>query len=155
MKNYIKLIRKKVGHQNIFLNFVVGIIFNSKGDILLQKRGDSLKWGLPGGAVELGESFDQAARREVFEETGLTIDIKDLLGIYSGKKYHEIRSNSDETQPVVVAFYATANSGNLNVTGDETVELKYFNENKLPKIHNQQHTDIINDAFKHLSGVYK
>lgn len=156
MKNYIKQLREKVGHQKVILNFAVGIVFNTRGEILLQKRGDSLKWGLPGGAVELDESFDEAAQREVFEETGLKVKVEKILGIYSGKKYQEIRKNGDECQPVVVAFYTKVNGGELKLTdNDETLSLEYFSENELPEIHNKQHEDMIFDAFSLASGIWK
>lgn len=156
MKNYIKQLREKVGHQKLILNFAVGIIFNSKGEVLLQKRGDSLKWGLPGGVVELDESFDEAVQREVFEETGLKVNIEKILGIYSGKKYHETRENGDECQPVVVAFYTKVIGGELKLTdNDETLSLEYFSEKELPNIHNKQHEDIILDAFSGASGMWK
>ena len=53
-KNYVKWIRSKVGHEKIILVFAGGCIFNERGEVLLQRRGDSNKWGFPGGAVELG-----------------------------------------------------------------------------------------------------
>ena len=85
MKNYIAWIESKVNHKRIFLNFASGVIFDNKGSILLQKRGDTNKWGLPGGAIELGESLEKAAIREALKETGLKIEITKLLGIYSDK----------------------------------------------------------------------
>lgn len=57
-KDYIRYIREKVGHDLIFLNFAGGIIYNEQNEILLQKRGDRNEWGLPGGAMELGESLE-------------------------------------------------------------------------------------------------
>ncbi|WP_399555390.1 NUDIX domain-containing protein [uncultured Streptococcus sp.] len=58
-----KKIRKKVGKDKIFLNFTSGILHNS-GKILLQRRADRGTWGLPGGAIELGESAAEALMRE-------------------------------------------------------------------------------------------
>ena len=156
MKNYIKQLREKVGHQNIILNFAVGIIFNSEGKILLQKRGDSQKWGLPGGAVELDESFDETVQREVFEETGLKIKIKKLLGVYSGKKYQEIIKNGDMYQPVVTAFYVVIVGGEQKLTdNNETLSLEYLSRDELPEIHNKQHEDMISDALNNESGIWK
>lgn len=156
MKNYIKQLREKIGHQNAILNFAVGIIFDSNRNILLQKRGDSLKWGLPGGAIELGESFDEAMQREVFEETGLNVKPEKIIGIYSDKKYQEIKKNGDQCQPVVVAFLAKVIDGELKLTdNDETLSLNYFSKNDLPTIHNEQHEDMINDAFTGASGLWK
>ena len=55
-KDYIRWIRSKVGHEKIILAFAGGCIFNDQGKVLLQRRGDSHKWGFPGGAIEPGEA---------------------------------------------------------------------------------------------------
>jgi ADP-ribose pyrophosphatase YjhB (NUDIX family) len=52
-------------------------------EILLMRRSDNGYWGLPGGFVELGESVADAARREVEEETGWSVEIERLIGVYS------------------------------------------------------------------------
>jgi len=52
-------------------------------EILLMRRSDNGYWGLPGGFVELGESVTEAARREVVEETGWSVEIGRLIGVYS------------------------------------------------------------------------
>ena len=72
-KDYIHWLRSKVGHEKVILVFAGGCIFNEKGEVLLQRRGDFGKWGFPGGAVELGETPEMAAVREVKEETGLVL----------------------------------------------------------------------------------
>ena len=72
-KDYIRWLRSKVGHEKVILVFAGGCIFNDKGEVLLQRRGDFGKWGFPGGAVERGETPEMAAIREVKEETGLTL----------------------------------------------------------------------------------
>ena len=49
-QNYIQWIRSKVGHEKIILTFAGGCIFNERGEVLMQRRGNSNKWGFPGGA---------------------------------------------------------------------------------------------------------
>ncbi|GAF17010.1 hypothetical protein JCM19046_1481 [Bacillus sp. JCM 19046] len=73
--DYIKNIRQKVGQEAIILNFAGICVENNQGEILLQKRADSNQWGFPGGALELGESVETCAKREVFEETGLLVNV--------------------------------------------------------------------------------
>ena len=60
-----------------------GIVFNSEGEILLERRADNGWWGLPGGHIDIGESIGQAAVREIREETGVRTKVKRLVGIYS------------------------------------------------------------------------
>lgn len=80
--NYIQSIRKKVGKDKIILNFTCGILSQS-GKILLQKRADKGTWGLPGGAIELGESAVEALEREFYEETGVKVTVeKNLKCLY-------------------------------------------------------------------------
>ena len=55
--------------------------------MLLQKRYDG-GWGLPGGLMELGESLEDTAKREVLEKTGLVIEDLKLLEIFSGPEYN-------------------------------------------------------------------
>ena len=154
-KNYIKWLRSKVGHDEIHLNFSVAIIFNQKGEILLQKRTDKNKWGLPGGVVELGESHSDAVIREAFEETGHKVKPQKLLGIYSGPKYKISYPNGDMVQTVAVAFYVKVIGGNLKTGVDsETLELKYFSKNELPEIAGPDFEDMIKDAFNNKSAVW-
>lgn len=156
MKSYISWIESKVNHKRIFLNFAGGVILDNRGSILLQKRGDTNRWGLPGGAIELGESLEEAAIREVREETGLEIRITKLLGVYSDKKYYVTYPNGDKCQPIVVAFYAEVLGGKLkSIKSGETKGLHYFPKNRLPPITNKQHVDMINDAFNDKSGIWR
>lgn len=154
-RNYIAWIRGKLGESEIFLNFAAGVIKNDKGEILLQKRGDGRGWGLPGGALELGESCSDAAMREVFEETGLKVNIISLLGVYSSGKYATVLGNGDRYQPVITAFYCKKISGKLTKDGTETLDLKYFSKINLPQLVGLQHEDIISDAFKCKTAVWK
>ena len=101
-QNYIQWIRSKVGHDKIILIFAGGCIFNEKREVLLQKRGDSNKWGFPGGAIELGETPQMAAIRETKEETGLEVEVGRLIGIYTDCNMEY--PNGDKAQSICIAF---------------------------------------------------
>lgn len=96
VKNYnLKVnLRNKVGHDELILNYAGCIILDDKNRLLLQKRSDCEKWGFLGGMVELGESVEEAAIREIKEESGLDVKINSLFGVYS--KYFEKYTNGDK-----------------------------------------------------------
>ncbi len=155
MSDYIRWIRSLVGHSPIILNFAGAAIVDDSGQVLLQQRGDRANdvWGFPGGAVELGESIETAARREVLEETGLHVSVVELLGIYS--RYTDEYPNGDVAQPITIFFRCVVESGSLAVDGGETVGLDYFALDDLPPLVNQQHRDAAHDLLTGRSGVWR
>lgn len=154
-QNYIKWLRERVGHEEILLNFAAIIVIDEKGRILLQKRSDKKKWGLPGGIVELGESYKDAAIREAYEETGLKVEPFKLLGIYSGPKYRISYPNGDRVQSTAAVFYCKVAGGILNKGKDsETLELRYFAKDELPEIAGPDFEDMIKDALDGKSAVW-
>ena len=147
--NYIQNIRKKVGKDKIILNFTCGILSQS-GKILLQKRADKGTWGLPGGALELGESTLEALVREFYEETGVEVRVEKLLNVYT--KYSDSYPNGDEAQ-VLTILYLVSSETSISInffTSDETLELGFFDHSDIQNIAivNQQHQDMINDFFE-------
>ncbi|WP_172372709.1 NUDIX hydrolase [Sporosarcina jiandibaonis] len=129
---YVKELRKLVGNRPLILPGAVVIILNEKNEILLQHRSDG-GWGLPGGIMELGESMEETARREVQEETGLVVGELELMGIFSGEDYFLKVANGDELYSVT-AVYATRDiKGELVIDGIESLDLQYFPLRELPK----------------------
>ena len=78
---------------------------------------------MPGGYVDRGEVVEQAAVREVWEETGLKIEIEHLIGLFS-----------EHGHPVMVAAFATREVGGMSVAGDEALEVGFFPINRLPEM---------------------
>ncbi|MFJ7664271.1 NUDIX hydrolase [Lysinibacillus sp. NPDC097162] len=109
---YFKYLRQYVGHQPIILPGSVVIILNDKNELLLQKRNDGT-WGLPGGLMDLGESFEEVAKKEVFEETGLLVHNLKLLNVFSGSEYYLKVSNGDELYSITAVYYTKEFSGEM------------------------------------------
>lgn len=151
--DYISWIRSYIGNQEIILNFSGGIVTNQKNEVLLQLRSDKNLWGLPGGAVEKGETVEQAAVREVLEETGLHVKVVSLLGIYSN--YFDTYTNGDKAQTITTMFIFKLVEGNLSIENSETLDLEFFSKTNLPEIANQQHKDAIKDYFSGELGFYR
>ena len=145
MENYIQSIRRKVGHDKIILAFAGGCIFNDKGEVLLQRRGDTDKWGFPGGAIELGETPQMAAVREAKEETGLDLEVGKIIGVYTDLdiKY----SSGDQAQSIVIAYELIKVGGELFCDHIETKELRYFSRSNKPQLFTKSHDDLWNDVF--------
>lgn len=142
-KNYIKWIRSKVGHEKIILVHAGGCIFNEQGEVLLQRRGDCNMWGFPGGALELGETPEMAAVREVKEETGLDVKVGRLIGVYTDTD--AVCLNGDKYQSVCIAYELSVVGGELFCDQDETLELAYFPLDKTPKLFCRQHEEMMED----------
>ena len=106
---------------------VSAVIFDAEGRVLLQQRTDNGNWGIPGGAVEFGESVLAALHREVLEETGLTIEVRRLIGVYSDPEHHQIVTYADGNvfHFVSTCFEAEPTGGTLTL-GDETSGLAWF-----------------------------
>ncbi len=151
MSDYVKWIRARVGHEPIFLNFAAAIVLNEQGEILLQKRGDFHAWGLPGGAIELGESAEEAMIREVYEETGFIVKVNNFLGVYT--RYTNVYPNGDRAQSIAIFFICSIVSGNLHIDHDETLDLQFFAPAEAPKLFNQQSQDAFDDFVKGKRGV--
>ncbi len=128
------------------LVFAGGCIFDEVGRVLLQRRGDSRLWGFPGGAVELGETPEQAAIREVKEETGLDVKAVRLLGVYTDMDMRY--PNGDQAQSICLTYELKAVGGQLMQDGQETVDLQYFPLDQLPELFCQQHKDFAEDLKK-------
>ncbi|MBS4968787.1 MAG: NUDIX domain-containing protein [Lachnospiraceae bacterium] len=100
MSDYIMDLRKIVGHRPLLQVGASVIVEDEKGRILLQKRSDNHCWGYAGGSVELDETVEDAAKRELFEETGLTAEHLELFGVFSGKDLHYVYPNGDEVSNI-------------------------------------------------------
>ena len=141
--DYIKWVRSKVGHEKIILTFAGGCIFNEQGEVLLQRRADSNKWGFPGGAMEIGETPQMTAIREIKEETGLDVEVGKLIGVYTELDMEY--PNGDKAQSICIAFELKAIGGELICDKVETLELKYFSLDNVPTLFCKQHEDLLHD----------
>lgn len=131
--DYISSLRDKVGHAPVILVGALVLIFNKDKQLLLQLRSDNESWGLPGGTMELGESFEEAATREVYEETNLEIQNLKFITNFSGKDYHMVYPNGDQAYTVTALFESEEYEGELSADIKETQNLKFFDLDKLPQ----------------------
>ncbi|MEF2965876.1 NUDIX hydrolase [Paenibacillus sp. M1] len=136
----------------IKIKCVVGvIILDNQNKVLLQRRGDDNNWCIPGGGMDLGETVEETAKREVFEETGLIIDDMTLFNVYSGKTQHHIYPDGNEFYFVNVVFLTRKYHGHMVIDGDETKELKYFELNNLPSRLSATNIPIFQDLSRRIN----
>lgn len=155
-RDYISWIRQRVGTELVFMNFAVACILDGEGRLLLQHRADDGQWGLPGGAMELGESAEEAVIREVKEETGLTVTIDHLLGVYT--RYQHTYPNGDRSQPIGIFFVCRFDgelTGSELVDPAETLDLQFVPLAEVPVMANQQYNDVVADLRAGRRGVYR
>jgi ADP-ribose pyrophosphatase YjhB (NUDIX family) len=131
MNDYIKSMRNLIGHETLLTVGCGAIIVDKFGRILLQRRTDLDIWGIPGGILELGETFEETVRREVREETNLTIQNVNLFGIYSGKNGFAKYGNGDKVFSVQIIFYVEDYEGNLQ-SNKESREMVFLHKNEIP-----------------------
>ncbi len=83
--------------------------------------------------MEIGETPQQAIKREVHEETGLSIEVDKFLGVYTSPELVTY-PNGDMCQMVTQIFICCVHGGTLQADGDETLELKYFSKEDRPQM---------------------
>ncbi|MDY6903856.1 MAG: NUDIX hydrolase [Thermodesulfobacteriota bacterium] len=123
------------------------VVTDSRNGLLLVKRKVNPKkgyWSLPGGFMELGETPESCALRELHEETGLTGTIDLLLGVASNK--------SDAYDTVLIVGYLVNHyTGDLQ-PGDDAEDVAFFPLDGLPEIAFTSHRQFIDTALRLISS---
>ena len=110
-------------------------IVERDGKVLMVRRGNQPGyglWSMPGGYVDRGEVVEEAAAREVLEETGLKVEVHQLVGLYS-----------EAGHPVIVAAFAALELGGQLKTGPETLDVGFFSPEDLPPLAFPRDTQIL------------
>ena len=100
-------------------------ILDEDGRILLTRRTDNGQWCLPGGRMDSGESAAEACEREVFEETGLNVRVKRLVGVYSHPDKLVVYPDGNKAHVVALHFEADITGGEIGLS-NETTDFGYF-----------------------------
>lgn len=132
MTEYIKTIRKMVGHAPVLVCGASVIVVNKAGELLLQKRRDNGCWCYHGGSVELGDVVEEAAKRELFEETGLNATSLELFGVFSGPDLQYVYPHGDEVSIIDIVYICRDWTGEIRPDLCEVDELRFFAPDRIP-----------------------
>ncbi len=145
---YIMNLRKYVGHEPLIGLGATTLVFNDKKELLLNLRADTNTWGIPGGSMELYETIEETAVRELKEEAGINAEELELVTILSGKEYYFEYPNGDKMCTVIVLFKVLNYTGDIKVSDKESKQLKFFPLDHLPTMESraQAIVDKINNG---------
>lgn len=131
--SYIMDLRTIVGHRTLLQVGASVIVEDALGRILLLQRTDNHCWGYPGGSVEIDECVEDAAIRELQEETGLRAKTMSLFGVFSGPALHYTYPNGDEVSNIDIVYLCTDYHGDLIGEKSECEDLQFFDAAQLPE----------------------
>ena len=105
----------------------------------------ALSWALPGGFMEMDESADVGAIRELKEETGLVINSVQQIGAYSSV------DRDPRGRVVTIAFFATASESDYFAAADDAADARWFSVNDLPDLA-FDHAEIVSDGLQRFAS---
>ena len=131
MTGYIAELRKIVGHKLLIQCAASIICVDDQGRILLGKRSDNKMWGYSGGAVEIDEYVENCAKRELYEEMGLTAKELEFFTVNSGPEAHYIYPNGDEVSNFEIIYICRKWYGEPESHDGEMEELRFFSVDEI------------------------
>lgn len=133
MKDYLQKLRQRAGQMPILVCGASVIVENPHGEILLHLRSDNHCWAYPGGTVDIDEEVEEAARRELKEETGIQAGELQLFGVFSGKDMRHVYPNGDEISNVDIVYLCRKYTGEAVPDYQESNEVRFFPWRQLPE----------------------
>ena len=120
---YVARMRKHIGTDLLLLPGVSAVVRDEAGRVLLARRGDNGRWSLPAGVIDPGEQPADAVLREVFEETGVRVEIERVGGVAT---HPVVYPNGDACEYFNVWFRCRPVGGAPTADGDESLEVGWF-----------------------------
>jgi 8-oxo-dGTP pyrophosphatase MutT (NUDIX family) len=130
--DYMRELRQIVGNRPLIMVGATLLVLNPDKQLLMIKRTDNKCWGVPGGAMELGESLENTVKRETKEEIGIDVTDLELFGVYSGQNLYYQYPNGAEVYNVSVVYLTRSTNEVIQINPDEHSEYQYFDLHSLP-----------------------
>jgi 8-oxo-dGTP pyrophosphatase MutT (NUDIX family) len=125
---------ERIGKQGKIRLGCSAVIFDeARKKVLLTRRSDNGLWCLPGGAVDPGETVEEACVREIWEETGLQAQVVRLAGVYSDPNRLIVYPDGNKVHVVALNFEAQAIGGKLGLS-NETTAWDFFTPEQAAKL---------------------
>ena len=148
MEDFIKKVRKVIGHEPMLLPHAVVILFNKQNEILIEVRADDGYLDFPGGTVDINEEVIMTAKRELFEETGLIADELEPFNIYSGEITRYQYTSGDITYGVDVVYICKKYHGELKPQQEEVKELRFMKLSDIKGKLSPRNKQIVKDLYE-------
>jgi len=152
MSNYFKRIRSKVGTDLLQVPTAGVLVFDERGRLLLVKNADDQRWGIPGGLIEPMETPSDAAIREVWEETGLKVELDCIAGVFGGPECVTKYPQGDQISWVATIFFAHVAGGEFRPDQVETLDVAFIAIEDLDGYACRPHVRQFLDAVRGQSG---
>lgn len=146
MSDYMRSLRDKIGTAVLEVSTASVVTFDDRRRVLLVRHAEGNDWTTPGGMIEPYETPADAAVREMWEETGLIVELTRVIGVFGGEQCSSVYANGDRVSWVAVVFGARAVGGTLQPDGVETLELRYFERDELERVRCKPHVPLFLDA---------
>jgi 8-oxo-dGTP pyrophosphatase MutT (NUDIX family) len=146
MSDYMRNLREKVGTTVLEVPTVSILVFDDRERVLLVRHAEGNDWTTPGGMIEPCEIPSDAAVREMWEETGLHVELTRVVGVFGGTLCVSTYGNGDVVSWVSTVFAAQPLGGTLRPDGEETLEVRYFARPELNEIRCKPHVRMFVDA---------
>ena len=145
MGDYLKDLREKTNHMPLVLPHSVVVLFNENNEVLLEERADDGYFDFPGGGIDLKESAEEAATRELKEETGLIATELEFFKLYSGEITYYKYFNGDEIYGVDAVYICRKYQGKIIPQQEEVKGLKFYRLDNMPDKMSPRNKQIIID----------
>jgi ADP-ribose pyrophosphatase YjhB (NUDIX family) len=155
MSDYMRDLRARVGSRLLQIPSVTVLCFDARERVVLVRHANDGAWTTPGGAVEPRERPADAALREMWEETGLAVELERVIGVYGGPEFTTSYGNGDRVSFTMTVFEARETGGRLRPDGEETLEAGRFAASEIAGLELQPWAPrVLRNAFAERRRAY-
>ena len=155
MSPYVRDLRSKIGNDLLEVPAVSIVVFDATDRVLLVRHVEGDVWTTPGGMVEPRETPADAAVREMWEETGLIVELTHVIGVFGGPLCSGTYANGDDIAWVSTAFGARPVGGRLAHDNVETLEARYVARAEIAGLRCKPHLpQVLDVAWRRSAAAY-